>query len=729
MTSLTLEKFGNLLGPFADPATEVSSDENSEEIRIQMIRDGVTRTYVYHRSSATFESRQEQVAPTRYATLASLLASAELANLRGLASTQKRVFEHVLEEKFIEPSLRIEPDTDHLEGERALDQILATPSTKESRVVLLDGPAGGGKTRLLERLVARRAEDYLRGRGRPLLLVRSHGRRLSNLPDALNTTTVQLRAQFSSEHVPILVREGLLDLAIDGFDELVDADGYADAWYALRGLLEQLDGRGTCVFAARDTFFDQQSFHERLQAKARHSISLIQISLKLIPPERALQWLLTSGTWEEGSTDVLRELLRPDSYTLRPFFLTQLAKHPSSLSDLRSPRDFLVGQFLAREAGVLMKMDLKDLTPERARQGLINLFQETAFDMVERESEEIDVEYLNALCELAFGEILQPDDLRKLQHKVGSFGLFERTAKKSLVRFLHSELQHHFFAHGLFERLEHGSIPFPLRRGVFGADFLEVLQDVADFYDPDRLACGVRCLSQALARDSGTDRFATNSGGILLALLVVQRDDLPLVQLADLEIAEGVLRGTCRRANIERCLIHRLDVRGADLRQVVFVGGSVLHLVADEETLFGDAIPTVERLDAQSLRHRDPVKIHEWIAAHQEREFARAGADVRRFPFENFFDRVCRQALRHFWFREGGDSSPDPLRDPFWPELEQILGENGRLRRNDSKTAGGRAAVFLHILNPEGLLRPASEEDRVVRQRVTMRARELAEYR
>lgn len=730
MHDLTCEQMHNTLGPFADPATEIATEDGAQAITLRLIRDGEPRTYVYRRDRACVESWREGTDSPHatYASLASLLASSELADLRTLARTQQRVLLRVRDQPYINPQLQIEPATAGVSGagEQALHQLLADTSGSKSRLILLDGPAGIGKTRLLERLAEERASQYLLGRGRPVLLVSSHGRRLSNLPDTLAKTAGDLRARFTSEHVPILVREGVLDLAIDGFDELVDTDGYADAWYALRALLEQLDGRGNCVFAARDTFFDQQRFFERLQAKSRFKINLIKVSLDLISPQRAAAWLAERG-WdpEDIASEEVQDLLRPGSYALRPYFLSQLAEH-GSLKDLRSPREFLVARFLDREAALIAKMMPKDINAESARSGLSHLFQEAAFDMAERESQEIDLEYLALICELVFGQYLQPDDLRKLQYKVGSIGLLERTPQPSLVRFPHSELQYHFFAHGLLERLEKEAVPFSLRRGVFGADFLEVLQDVAESWELDRLRRGVQTLAVALERDFGGDRFATNGGAILLALLAVPDDRLPS-RIVNLEITEGVLRDTCRRATIEDCTIYRLDARGADLRKVSFLKSKAAILAVDEDTLFGDTSPDVDILDVDSEPIREPAKIREWIESHRAVSgSANVDEDDERFPFEDYYDRVCRRALRYFWFREASESPLSPMSDPFWRDLSKILNEQGRLKVKTNKQAGGPPSVHVHVQNAMGLLQGTSEADREVRRLVRKRARELA---
>lgn len=89
-------------------------------------------------------------------------------------------------------------------------------------------------------------------------------------------------------------REGLILLAIDGFDELVDADGHRDAWYDRRDFLEEVGHGGFCVLAGRDTFFDQQGFLRRLESVASR-IALTQAHLGQVKPADARAWLIECG--------------------------------------------------------------------------------------------------------------------------------------------------------------------------------------------------------------------------------------------------------------------------------------------------------------------------------------------------------------------------------------------------------------------------------------------------
>jgi hypothetical protein len=192
------------------------------------------------------------------------LASDEFADLSGFADTQRRILSQ-RKEIFLEPAGFITPGTSP--NRVSLDMTtfleIAKPTAGDRlHCVLIDGPAGVGKTVLIERLVLVRAHPPA---DVPVLHVTSRGRRLTNLRDALAGTTTTLRAKFVPDEIPVLVRHGLIQVALDGFDEFVDPSGYQDAWAALKDFIRDCGTAGPIILAGRDTFFDQQSFQSQLQ--------------------------------------------------------------------------------------------------------------------------------------------------------------------------------------------------------------------------------------------------------------------------------------------------------------------------------------------------------------------------------------------------------------------------------------------------------------------------------
>src|SRR5204862_5336653 len=71
-----------------------------------------------------------------------------------------------------------------------------------------------------------------------------------------------LRSRFSYAAVAPLTRHGLIVPIIDGFDELLGAGGYDEAFSSLAAFLSTLDGQGSAVASARSAFFDYRNFYE-----------------------------------------------------------------------------------------------------------------------------------------------------------------------------------------------------------------------------------------------------------------------------------------------------------------------------------------------------------------------------------------------------------------------------------------------------------------------------------
>ena len=476
---ISLNEIVETLRPFCDAATELETSSSADTCRVKITRFGEERTYLINLRTERIDLRGNK--PQQFASLNSLLASDQFADLRYMADTQRRMLQRQMSSlPFMQPELNVGGASDGLDQ---LRRKLNAPPSERLEVILLDGPAGVGKTYLIERLSWEHAESYAKGGGRqpPVLHVTSRGRRLSNLRDALAATLNILHAKFHFNEVPVLVRRGMLLLAVDGFDELVDADGYKDAWYALKSFLSDIGVGGCCILAGRDTFFDQQGFRDRLQQE-QGRLELTLAHLAAVRPENAKQWLVEQGWPEsEARSSFADAVLDPGSYTLRPFFLSELAplKQWSAL-DGRSPREFLISKFVDREAALVSRMVQVETTA--ARRALGQLFQEVALDMMDREADTVDLEYIKLLCQAVVEGVLSSEDIRLLQHKIGSTGLLESDAIPNHCRFPHSELQNHFLAHALLSSDSKDPVRRILRRAIFGADFLQVFLEVCEAF-------------------------------------------------------------------------------------------------------------------------------------------------------------------------------------------------------------------------------------------------------
>lgn len=708
------------LRPFADPATEVEVLANEQIIRVSLIRDGEGHAITLSADSGRvrLQTAQDGESVTRdFPNLRSLLASQYFSNVQVLADNQRRLLDSQRVSAFIDPEGEIDgkPLTlSTFKQEASLREKKA--QDKPIGIILLDGSAGVGKTSLISQLVLCRAESYGReGNQPPVLHVANRGRRLVSLDELVALSIQLVRGRFTYDQVPALVRHGVLQIAIDGFDELVDADGYADAWSVLRDFLSEIEAGGPIILAGRDTFFDLTMFSERLHDLSA-KVSLKHASLLPITPATAKAWLARVG-WsaEELNSSEAAELLKPESYVLRPYFLSTIAPLGgvnSVLGEIVSPRDFLVRSFLQREAKLITHR--VNMDESIAAELLWELFELVALEMAEAETESVDLPFLQLAVDCTFERTLKdPSDLAKLRHKAGSFALMDIDARQGFRRFPHTEISNHFLASALFKEVLSGKIPRFLRRGYFGTDFLLIAGEQMLDLPAEKFRDLRSRLTNLMRNDVGAERLSDNVTSLLVTSAVVDTSEELLIERAS--AGDAVVFGTAGSARMVEVNINRFDCRGANLSAINFGGCFTSVLVADGQTLFGETRPEVGSLMVEaagktSMRY-DPEEIDAWISAHQ--------AHLDKSQVENeatrLLEKVARAFLRQFFIKSDPiDHAGRYLSDDLWPAIEERLTLAGRLRRTDRKDASGKRGEFIHIINPGALLERASKEDREI---------------
>ena len=719
----------SIFAPFSDPKTNISTTQSGNYISFKIIRNGEELKYLLDRTTGKVTSRYNK--SKAYISIDSLLASPEFANIRMMAINQKRILCDLDKEPFLEPNLSIEPSRHEGDGYNVFFDLLRNFTNDRVQICLIDGPAGIGKTRLLEYLTYQRSCGYMKGSDLPpILYVTSRGRRLSNFYDALASATQIIRANFTFDQVPILVQRGLINIAIDGFDELVDADGYKDAWFTLRDFLGELGNRGLCLLAGRDTFFEQQDFFDRLSLSSE-KLDLIQVHLVPISSGDAKQWLIKHG-WDQTDidSDYTDYVLEPESYTLRPYFLSILARIKNGWQDVidgGSPRNFLINQFLKRETEIVFeKIDISEAS---ASEGLKRLFEEIAIDMKERESTEVDIEYIDFVCQVVFQDTIDPNDVRKLSHKAGSIGFLERGINKNIRMFPHTEILYYFLANALIREIISDSVPMLIRRSLLGNDFFEIFQDAFDLQNTDKATTVITNMQQTLYREKTADRMSDNYGAMLLTLLSREINGLTR-DLSSISTSEAIILGIATTAKLTNIYIGRLDVRGADLTNIEFHSCDVSILIADSATRFSSHLPIVSILhiydEGENRTKRSPAEIHEWMGKHSSSESMVLFSDD--LPLVKFFDQVCRRTMRNFYLRASVDHpASDLLGSPYWSYVEEILEAEGRLKLSD-RAPSGPPTPLIHIKNPRALLNPSEANDPDayrIRNRIIKKAKEL----
>ena len=711
---------------FADPFEVFQSSLNDGGWTATFVRKG--EEVAVRRDADGAISTLRGPGQPRYRSLKGLLVSEAFADLGRLASAQLHVTRKLAEAtgELKEPlpnAGRIEcgGDTAELTFERVCDR-LESPRTG-LRVFVVNGAAGVGKSHLIERIVRRRAAPASNRSGVPLLLhVESRGKVLTSLSDRIAGTLSSLRAGFVEEELKPLVRRGAVQVAIDGFDELSDSRGYARAWGALKDFIRDLGGRGTCVLAGRDTMLDVDTVRKGLgNAVSSDSITLLHVEH---PPADAVRvWLSRRDSWRgrNGELELVERLVKESEYLGRPFFVSQIAElGPDQLQEAQGDPIADLMECIIRREGPRLTADA-GFDPKIASTLYRQVLSETALMMMDDETSAMDVDLVGLVIEAVFAERADAETVKALAQRAGALALLEETAGDGGKRsFPHETVRSYFFARGVFDQFpEHGPST-GLRRVPLGADDFRIFNRVARRQPLDEQARLRERLFTELRTANGYDYLRANIGGLLLALApladegepAADRLDLAYLGLSDVWMADPL---GAQQVSMVHCHIHRLDVRGADLRGVRFSNVFVDELIGDPFVRFGESAPKIEwvmsyersgeprRIDASS-------GIEEWI----ERQSARPAPPGPDDPDKKWhlLEKYARISMRQYAIR-GGKGNDDPaarriLGSPHWDDLEKLLKRHDRLEVDDKADAAGPRSKWYHLIAGAEFLDPTS---------------------
>jgi len=667
-----------------------------------------------------------------YSTYKGLLASPNFGNLKKLADGQKALIR--TEAPYIEEKAKQLPIVGSLATSETSrdddatdllteikDWLLAdqVETTKNVRTLVVDGPAGIGKTHLIRTLAFERAVGYGPGNAPPILHVQSRGRKLTTLNDVLAGTLQTLRATLTFDQVPVLVRHGLLQIAIDGFDELADPHGYETAWGSLRDFVEELDGKGSMILAGRDTFINAQSI--RRSVKLLDSDDTVAAHLRPLLPVEAKAWF-SSLKWTAPKINDLESLgiFEGNSYALRPFFLSKISEVAKDGKDFNefaeAPLTSLVAAMLNREAALasrkLKGVDFAELYKE--------LLMEVARDMADSESQSIEISSLDLIADMVFSRHLTGDDLAVAVAKVGSISLLEGDARSGTRAFPHTEILDYFLSLAYVELVPANDYPKAIRRGIIGRDFLSTFNEVLGAVPKAAVSAFCSSAIEVLERRLLDGRGGRNMAALLLAAIDQDEAAGAEFRISSQLIDESVVSGLLPRGVLSSVEISTLDARGADVSLVKLVNCSIGNLIADRTTKLPVGFPRPAQLsldDGGAMSEVAQEEVSAWIDGHVGQTLGEQQDGVHYALFE----RICRAMTRQFWIRSNGDDPAARLiaRDE-WKELKRVLDEEGALKVRKNVPVGGPRSDFYRVERATEFLNPGSDDAVVlkVRQRI-----------
>jgi len=715
--------------PFADIGENAPKiSEQQGKFTVSFTRDGRDLKLIIDSGSGAVQSTMVKGAKKNYTSVATLLASELFANLRRWAEIQRELMSREVEPRRMIPINAKTHSESCIQSINDVSNLLGSgvrPSDA-TEILLIDGPAGIGKTNLISQLALARAVSYKETPTPLVLHIKSRGRVLSNLEDLMAFSLQTIRAAVTYDQIPVLVRHGLIVAAIDGFDELGDPNGYDTAWAQLSDLIASVRGKGTLILAGRDTFISRARLLRDVNS-LRENVDVVHgLTLLLPSPQQAKEWL-RSHNWSDANFLIpsVSVLLEDGSFALRPVFLKLLAVQINP-KDIQGEHErfltpFLLKNIVSREAKLFGKAVQAIIPTPQIEAFVTNFMLETAREMADMQAEALDGTTLSWIAEAALGDGYPPDIVGLIKNRAAVIALLMNDERPGYKAFVHTHIQNYYLSRVAIEAISHGDTPKFIRRNILGAEFLSTFVDVASEYisSPSLSISGFFSRAQNLAQTyPHLDRGARNIGALLLASLQnVSPEDK--AYFAGFQVDDAVIRGTAGLATINAVIINQLDCRQADLGSLVFKDSSITTLIADDATRFPSSIPVPSVLITENgLQVTDADKIAQWLdergRSTKPTENPVVPGKVKTHRIYTLLGKACR--MRQYWLRAGDDDihAERILNDAYWPALREVLDVNGFLRV-ERRQASGSSSPFYHIKQSERLLSERSSDTEVVK--------------
>ena len=715
---------------FADLGTDGAQGEQTREgFVVRLFRNGEELALVFAADGKVIE-RCRGSKPRTHASYRALLASERFGDLRSWAATQKVLLREMEEIKPLIPVQGTLADGNDKLNADDLDGFLqATERCEDSvQILLIDGPAGIGKTKFIEVLALARATAYGRLRHPLVLHVQSRGRVLSYLQDLIAHSLQRLRLSVTFDQLPVLVRHGLVTLAIDGFDELGDPNGYELAWGQVDLTVDEIRGAGTLILAGRETFTGLGRLRSNLRELKEQDV-VHGLTLHPPSPSEAVRWLGQEKIkdkekkkgWSKADVENIRYLLDPDSYALRPFFLARLAEtdiaEPLRQASGTSLLSILIDLMVERESRKFGDAVDRVLNAEQRRRYAHRFLCEVARYIADDQTDIIGETPLTWLVDIALPEAVDDaDTIRMLKNRAGVMAFLANDELPGYRRFAHSQVFNYFLSVAVIESVGKGEIPKFVRRNILSADFLavfvEVLRHVAND-QPNRVTQFFNGAQEWVRNYQSIDRGARNLGAWIIAALPTLADlgrDGEVRRIGPLEVDETIIKGTMPSVVLQGVAVNQIDIRGADLRALEFEESSFATVIVDGGTRVCETFPRPTRIRRQNIGggtddEWEPGAIDTWLDEHGRlpaTDEVAPDPESRHAALLRLVERACRSSS--FWIPEDTDTKIERfVKDADWPVVLTLLRDHGFIR-DQHLGVSGRQNRFVHIKQSDRIL-------------------------
>ncbi|WP_180901731.1 hypothetical protein [Martelella soudanensis] len=648
----------------------------------------------------------------------SLLANRDFSDLGYLAKAIKHAYSSSAT-NWMEVPFSIDRGTSRARTFEEVNQFLS--ELVSGGVVGLEAPAGAGKTHFIERLALSRATKVSQRFGmEPLVIpVTSAGKILSAIDDRIDGSLAALRANFNRVELPALMRQNLIALAIDGFDELSDSRGYDNSWSALRELISDVGGDSLIILSGRDSFIGLETLRNLIGPSVKLAGSGLH-SLKLDFPEAAdaANWISTVNPEWQAYVSELQERLRAFYWLRRPFFVSQISKTKPEdfLNSGDEPIISLCDNIVNRE---IDKLGIpSDVTIETGRKIVYSILTEAARTMVDYEIDHVDAALLEVAVELACEEHAPgKDDFRRaLTARAKTLTLLEPalgTGDRDNRTFPHEKVKAFFYSrHLMYEIGESVLTPLGIRRTQLSASDLSVFRALLSLETKDFSCDLVQKVSTLLEDHASASTSFSNLAAIGLICASDLHVDKPFV-LSGGSILDALMVET-PALRLRRVYINRLDISHADLHSCDFEECEVGEMIVSTITRFGTSLPKVHTLilqatDGDETFYRDLAKIEEILGQDDYRS-----QPSREIDTPDTLGILARMMLRSHWVRLSKDDKRGRrlVERADWEITRDILQHSGYLEVKNIG-AGGRPDEFAHLRNAERFLKSTDDQGKI----------------
>lgn len=466
-----------------------------------------------------------------------------------------------------------------------------------TKMCFVTADAGHGKTMLLKRYMIEQADRFLNGKAKYIFWhIDLHGRELVRLNEAIMSELGELRIRgIYYETIITLIKNGLIVLGIDGFDELAVEVGGENALSSLNDLVSKMDGEGTLVAASRRTFFNTQDYVKRsklIKNCVSANCEIHEIKLVNWREEQCVKYMdyYAFDNPREIYSNML-SILGCESHPLleRPYLFTKICQYaydenvtPDSFLENKegvvlNGVDQVIEQFVKREVTKWKERDKETGKPYLTFEQHIQLLSEVAKEMWDAQKEVVSLETIHFILTLLFDEWKIEEKIRPMVITMsGSHAfLLPVSSNDKLRRFDHEEFRNYFIAKALQQIIANdcskGNFADTVHFLKKGSLPLSVSNYIANAYDSDtarRLICGLQSIHNEEWKPT---YIQSNIGNMMPFLLDKLSEEVGEIVMKNMSFQSIVFEHkTIQNVSFSNCSFYNISLSNTILKKVVF---------------------------------------------------------------------------------------------------------------------------------------------------------------